>query len=478
MSNKNSRIRLLFIIFLIVFSVQFRIGFTDNTTRNGLEVENQSGTVEAPKIKRWLTESGAEVLFLATSGIPIIDVAIDIDAGGRWDPSGYEGLAGLTSSMIFKGLGRVEGQSEGLNEEAILEFFANNSIVNSIDTGKDRVTIKLRFLNNSELQSKVGDFISLLLSNPAFNTEVLQREKTNLILRLRESLSRPQTIATRALWKAMYQDHPYGAVATEESISKLEVAHLKAFYNRFWQPARFKISIVGSLSQSEASALANQFSSESDVFSSETKDEPELFFQSMIPPVLLGDAGTKIISHDANQSHIWIGMPVLARHQTDDIFPFFVANHILGGSGFGSRLTSEIREERGLAYSVFSAFQLLKQKGPFFIGLQTGRGKTDEAIKIVFDTLDDYIEKGPTDEEIELAKLGLIGGFSLKLDSNLKLLTNLSQIAFYDLPLNYLDMWISRVSSVTKEDVNRVLKRVVKSGELQLVIVGGQRNSE
>jgi zinc protease len=132
----------------------------------------------------------------------------------------------------------------------------------------------------------------------------------------------------------------------------------------------------------------------------------------------------------------------------------------------------EVREKRGLSYSVFSGFSLLKQKGPFFIGLQTGKEKREEALGIVRTTLEDFVKNGPTSEELESAKTGLIGGFALKLDSNRKTLLNLSQIAFYDLPLDYLDEWVDNMTAVTREDVMRVLRTYFSMENLSTVVIG------
>ena len=195
-------------------------------------------------------------------------------------------------------------------------------------------------------------------------------------------------------------------------------------------------------------------------------------FQQLLPPVTVGGKIVRKISHPAAQSHIWMGLPVLARHETDHIFPMLVANHILGGSGFGSRLTKEIREERGLSYSVFSAFSLLKQKGPFFIGLQTGKENSDEAIEVMVNTVNEYIKNGPSEEELEIAKQGIVGGFALRLDSNSKILENLAQIVFYDLPLDYLDNWTLRIQAVTLDDVKKVLKERVDLNSSSLIVVG------
>ncbi len=459
-------------LYIFVFVLNFHFINSVFAAEDQFELSNPTSQNQSVlKIKNWISESKSKVFFLETNGIPIIDVAIDIDAGSRWDPVGLEGLASFVSTLIFKGSYEDNFEDIEITEELISEFFADKAVVRSVTTSKDKTTIRLRFLNDDELQNDIGPFISKILSFPTFNAEILSRVKTNAVLRLKESLSRPQNIATRTLWNRMYPDHPYGNSVTEKSINSIETNHLKSFHQQFWIPSRMTISIVGNIDEQEAVILANKIS---EVALNENTLLPSKL--SILPQVVYSKGSQNYIKHPSNQSHIWLGMPVLARHQIDDIFPFFVANYILGGSGFGSRLTKEIREDRGLAYSVFSAFDLLKQKGPFFVGLQTGKENSDEAVSIVLDTISRFINEGPSPEELKLAKMGLIGGFSLKLDSNAKLLANLSQIAYYDLPKNYLDIWVSRVSSVTKEDVMRVLSNTIDLKKLHLVVVGGNKN--
>jgi zinc protease len=150
-----------------------------------------------------------------------------------------------------------------------------------------------------------------------------------------------------------------------------------------------------------------------------------------------------------------------------------VGNYILGGGGFVSRLTEEIREKRGLSYSVFSAFQPLAQPGPFLIGLQTQSAKAPEALEVVRDTLTRFLNEGPTAQELKAAQENLVGGFALRVDSNRKLLDNYAQINFYDMPLNYLQTWSSNIAAVTAEDIRRVMTRVVKPDQLSVVVVAG-----
>ena len=434
----------------------------------------QVGVGQSLNIKSWKTDSGSSVFFVNSQRLPMIDVMLDIDAGSRWDPSGLEGLASLVAGMLFKG-----HYSDGkiVSEEEIGEFFVQNSIIRSVRTSRDKASISIRFLNEPEIIQKLGRFLQNVLSKPEFNESILARQKRRSLLALRESLTRPQQLALRNLWDKMYPDHPYGRGVTEQSLGNVSREELQTFFRKFWTPERMTFSVVGDIEERELESLLGNITNfrpkhSFSKFEERLEGQENFNYKKILPPVVFPLAETLMIDHPAEQSHIWIGAPMLARHQIEDIFPFFVANYILGGSGFGSRLTSEVREKRGLSYSVFSGFSLLKQKGPFFIGLQTGKQNTTVALKVVQETLTDFVNNGPDELELEKAKTGLIGGFALKLDSNKKVLMNLSQIAYYGLPLDYLDNWVDRIASVTKEDVKRVLKTYFVSENMQTVIVG------
>ena len=436
--------------------------------------KGQEGPDQSLNIKSWKTDSGSSVFFVNSQRLPMIDVMLDIDAGSRWDPSGLEGLASLVAGMLLKG-----HYSDGkiVSEEEIGEFFVQNSIIRSVSTSRDKASISLRFLNEPEVIQKLGRFLQNVLSKPEFNESILARQKRRSLLALRESLTRPQQLALRNLWDKMYPDHPYGRGVTEQSLGNVSREELQTFFRKFWTPERMTFSVVGDMEERELESFLGNITNfrpkhSFSKFEERLEGQENFNYKKILPPVVFPLAETLMIDHPAEQSHIWIGAPMLARHQVEDIFPFFVANYILGGSGFGSRLTSEVREKRGLSYSVFSGFSLLKQKGPFFIGLQTGKQNTTVALKVVQETLTDFVNNGPDELELEKAKTGLIGGFALKLDSNKKVLMNLSQIAYYGLPLDYLDNWVDRIASVTKEDVKRVLKTYFVSENMQTVIVG------
>jgi zinc protease len=306
-----------------------------------------------------------------------------------------------------------------------------------------------------------------------FDANILDREKQRSIASIRESMTQPQSIATKALWQSMYPNHPYGKSSTPESIAAITADDLARFHQTYWQPQRMRITIVGALSEAEARELVERLM----IYSPKQAAVPlRPSMQKPGPAVSTQSSGISLkrqaIPHPATQSHVWMGLPALARDDPD-FFAITVGNYILGGGGFVSRLTEEIREKRGLSYSVFSAFQPLVQPGPFLIGLQTQNAKAPQALSVVEDTLRRFLRDGPTEKELRAAKQNLVGGFALRVDSNRKLLDNLAQINYYDLPLDYLQTWTKKVSAVSAADIRKAMSRVVQLDRLSVVVVAG-----
>jgi zinc protease len=192
-----------------------------------------------------------------------------------------------------------------------------------------------------------------------------------------------------------------------------------------------------------------------------------------LPPVRdLSAAIESDIAHPSAQAHILLGLPGIARNDPD-YFALLVGNHILGGGGFTSRLYDQVRERRGLSYSVYSYFTAYERPGPFQVSLQTRGDQAQQALQVVRDTMRDFVADGPTAEELEGAKQNLIGGFALRIDSNQKILNYLSVIGFYDLPLDYLDTFTSRVEAVTLEEIRAAFRRRLDPERVATVVVGG-----
>jgi zinc protease len=172
------------------------------------------------------------------------------------------------------------------------------------------------------------------------------------------------------------------------------------------------------------------------------------------------------------QTHLLIGQPGMRRGDPD-YWPLLVGNHVLGGSGFGSRIMEAVREERGLAYSAYSYFRPLARSGPFTIGLQTANANADKAEELVRELLADFVADGPTEEELAAAKANLVGGFPLRINTNSDLLGYLAMIGFHDLPTDYLERFRDRVKAVTAEEIRDAFRRRVDPDRLVAVTVGG-----
>jgi len=277
---------------------------------------------------------------------------------------------------------------------------------------------------------------------------------------LKEAMTRPDSIAGKAFWAALYPSHPYGRQATPESIAALSRDDLVAFHARHYTAANASITLVGDIARSDAERIAEAIAG----------GLPAGQASTLPAPPEKPKWNLTQLAHPASQAHIYLGLPAVERGNPD-YFPLLVGNYTLGGGGFVSRLMKEVRDKRGYAYSVYSYFAPLRQAGPFQIGLQTKRSQAGEAIKVVREVLADFLKNGPDDDELAAAKANLTGSFPLRLDSNKKLLDNAAAIGFYGLPLDYLDQYQARVQAVTARDIRQAFARHVRQENLVTVTV-------
>jgi len=238
-------------------------------------------------------------------------------------------------------------------------------------------------------------------------------------------------------------------------------------YRRLVQPCRAKVSVVGAVTRAQADTLAATLLSR--LSSGAAGCEPP-------PPVAevaaLAAPVVREIPFASAQAHVLIGQPGFKRNDPD-YFPLLVGNYILGGGGFVSRLSQEVREKRGLSYSVYSYFSPRLHAGAFTIGLQTRPDQAAQAVQVSREVLARFVAEGPTRVELKAAKDNLIGGFPLLIDSNRKLLDNISNIAWNGLPLDYLDTWTRQVERVTMADVKAAFARKLQPSNMVTVTVGG-----
>ena len=411
-------------------------------------------------IQHWVTENGARVFFVETHAIPVLDISVEFDAGSRRDPAGKAGLAALTNGSLDKGI--VGEGREDVTEAQILDTFADTGALRSNMTGMDRAGYSLRVMSGHAESESAIRMMAQLLAKPSFPEALLERDKARLVASLKEEMTRPDSIAAKAFRKDIYPAHPYGESSTPESVERITREDMMEFHKTHYVANRAVISLVGDIDVERARQIAREISSGLVV---SDRDLPTL------PDVTVPAGKTNVIAHPATQAHILIGMPALRRGDPD-FFALTVGNYILGGGGFSSRLMDEVREKRGLSYSVYSQFQPMLQPGPFIISLQTEKKQAADAISVVNATLDDFLRKGPDATELQSARDHLVNSFAMKMDNNLKVLELIAMIGYYRLPLDYLDRWTEKVAQVTAADVKDAMNRKLNEGKMVTVIVG------
>ena len=413
-------------------------------------------------VQSWTAKTGTKVLFVEARSIPMIDLRVDFDAGSRYDPPAKAGLAAMTQGLLALG---ANVQNEVLTEQQIADRFADAGAQRGGSADVDRAGVSLRTLSSRTEREAALTTLAGILAAPALAQEVLAREKARRIAALKEEDTKPEVIADRAFDRALYLSggagHPYGRNQTAASIDAITRADVQAFYAANYGARRAVMAIIGDLSRAEAEEIAERL----------TAQLPAGGAAPTMPPVPPQQASELRIPHPATQSHILIGSAVMKRGDPD-YFALTVGNYILGGGGFVSRLMEQVREKRGLAYSVYSYFTPLVQEGPYQAGLQTKKEQANEALALVRKIIAEYVASGPTAKELRAAKDNLVGGFALRIDSNRKILDNLSAIGFYNLPLDYLDTWSARIEKVSVEDIRRALKKHLKPEQFSTVIVG------
>ncbi len=407
-------------------------------------------------IQHWQTSSGAKVYFIESRDLPILDLSVDFSAGSSTDTLDKSGRAAMTLHLLDQGAG-------GLSEDQIAKAVADVGAQIGAHFDQDRAGITLRTLSSARERKQALDVFATIIQQPEFSVNVLEREKARAIAGLKEADTKPGNIADRALMKMLYGSHPYGLRGSGEieSVTALQREDLADFYRSRYTAAGAVISIMGDVSRAEATAIAESLTQNL------TQGKPA----DVLPAVTAPVAETRRIAHPATQSHILLAYPGLRRGDSD-FFPLLVGNYILGGGGFTSRLMEEIRQKRGLAYSVQSHFAPLEKLGPFEIGLQTRKEQSEEALALTRKILRDFVADGPTEKEFAAAKQNIIGSFPLRIDSNKKIMGYLALIGFYDLPLTYLDDYVKAVERVTVPQIKDAFQRRIKPDGMVAVVVG------
>jgi zinc protease len=413
----------------------------------------------ALSIQHWQTSGGARVYFVESRGLPMLDLSVQFPAGSSRDTATTSGLAGLTLRMLRLG-------AQGLTEEQISLRLADVGAQLTPSFDYDRAGYALRTLSGAVQREQAVATLAAVLQKPTFPVAALEREKARVIAGLREAELKPDVIGAREFARLVYGGHPYGLRESGEpqTVGRLTREELAGFHARFFAASHAVVAIIGDLDRRQAEAVAERLTAGLPTGTGPLPSLPE------VPP--LSAPVQRVIAHPAAQAHLYLGAPGVRR--TDpDYFPLLVGNYILGGGGFNSRLTEEVRVKRGMSYSVYSRLAPYEREGAFTIGLQTRKDQADEALRVVRETFAEFVANGPGEEELEGARQHIVGSFPLRIDSNREILEYLAVIGFYRLPLDWLERFPQNVAAVTAAQIRDAFRRRISPERLAVVVVGG-----
>ncbi len=419
-----------------------------------------------PPIEKLDTFKGAKAYLVQTKSLPMVDIEVSIDAGDRYDPEGKSGLADMTAGLMKYGARSGSGL---LNEAQIADEMADLGATIALSVSGERAILRIRTLSREDLLKRAVQLAAAMLSEPTYDPQVIAREKQRVITNLLEAETKPEYVLEKRFKRLVYGAYPLANSPSVKSIGAISAADLKQFHQQFYRGDRMIVSIVGDVSSMQANDIVQALLKKIPQNGAAINSLPQLS-RSPIEPLAQREVQ---IPFDSQQAHIAMGMTAVTR-SNPDYFPLLVGNYVLGGGGFVSRLMSEVREKRGLAYSVFSYFSPGKDAGIFQAGLQTKSDQGSVALEVLSNTIAKFIADGPTPSELSAAKSNLINGYPLRIDNNRKLLDNVSSIVWNDLPLDTLETWTKQVEAVTLEQVTAAFQKYLAMDRMKIVVLGAQ----
>jgi zinc protease len=410
----------------------------------------------APLAHREVLANGIRLLVAPRPGVPIVVVRVFLRAGSAFDPPDAPGLANLTAELLTRGTARHTAPEI----DRAIEFVGG---VLDADCGRDGATVSLSILKK-DLDLGL-DLLAEVLLTPAFPEDELRRQVTEIQAALQRSEENPEVLAGRALARLLYPGHPYGhpVPGTVESVGKLTREQVVRFHRQHYRPDAAAIAAVGDVSvDAVREAILRRLGSWA------PPGEP----LTVVPPAPASPpvASETITRSDLTQATVYLGRPAVNQGHPD-YFPLVVANYVLGG-GSTSRLYTRVREERGLAYSVFSGLVPARYGASDILTLQTRTDAVGEAAKVVRDEMAAMARAPVDDRELGLARAYLVGSFPRRLDTSQKLADFLIGMEEQGLGLDYPERFKAGIAAVTAADVERVAARYLDPATFSTVIVG------
>lgn len=407
----------------------------------------------ATTIQRVMSPGGIEAWLVQDATVPLIAMDFAFAGGAAQDPADKPGVASMTASLLDEGAGDLDARTfrDRLDRRAIeLHFSAT----------RDYFRGSLRTLKDN--RDEAFGLLRLALTAPRFDGAALERIRTEIIAGLRRETSSPNDLASKRWWATAYPDHPYGrpVSGTLESVPAITADDLRSYVRRVLARGGVKIAVVGDIDAATlGAALDATFGA-----------LPAAATLAPLPPAQTAGLGQTVkIALDVPQTVIAFGGPGLAR-KDPDFMTAYVINHIVGGGSFSSRLYREVREKRGLAYSVYQSLVWLKQSAAFYGGTATRADRAGETIALIEQELRRIATEGPSEKELEEAKSYLKGSQMLSLDTSSKIASQLVQYQIDELGIDYIEKRNGFIDAITLADAKRVAQRLLGNGMLMTVV--------
>jgi zinc protease len=410
----------------------------------------------ALNISQWQTPEGAKVLFTQTKGLPMLDVALNFDAASSKDGAQF-GLAELTNTLIGTA-------TDTLSEEQIINRFESLGTEFSIVSLKDMAIISMRSLTRADILRQSLSIFSDVVAQANFKQRYLSREKKQALRSIQAAKQAPEEVASLAFDELVFKNHAYAhaEIGTQNTLEAIQLSDVEQFYRQFYVAKNLTIALVGDISKTQARQIARQISHGLNM-GQKAKTNP------IVKP--LEKSQVKHIEFPSNQTHLLIGQTGINRAHPD-YYALYLGNHILGGAGLSSILGGEVREKKGLVYSVSSRLTKMKSHGFFLIELQTKNSQTQQAQKIALKVLDDFINNPISQQKLRDSKDNIIGGFALQTANNANILAYLSIIGFYNLPNDFLGAFPQKIEQISAKDIQQSFRRLIDMDKLIILSVG------
>ncbi len=411
---------------------------------------------QAMRIQKVVSPSGIEAWLIEEHRVPLITIEFGFDrAGAKQDPAGKAGRAHFLSGMLDEGAGDLDAQAfqQRLEDLAIrLDF----------DAERDNFTAKLQTLSANK--GEAARLLNLALTQPRFDADAMARVRGQILTNLKFAQEEAGKVATRQWFESAFENHAYSRSpkGSLDTIEQIDSDDLRAAMRNGFARSNLRIAVVGDITADELAPLLDEmFGGLSETAS--LQDVPDT--------PLANTAQPEIVEMDVPQSVVRFGLPAYKRHH-EDFYAAYVLNYIIGGGGFASKLMEEVREKRGLAYSVFTYLYPLDHAGLMIGGVATKNEAVQQSIDVIREVLADIAVNGVTAEELQNAKQYLVGSYALRFDTSSKIAQQLLAIQLDELGADYFEKRNSYIEAVTQEQVQRVATDLLKPDQLITVIVG------